>query len=76
MLEYLIVAQQSCQTGNCSQVATAKPVKAEVFVVEPKQAQLIFVPVEQPRPRLQLPVLFPPRQAVPVVYICQGGKCK
>lgn len=73
MIEYFLVAAQTCQSGQCSK---AEPVKAQVIVLEPpKNAPVIFLAPEPPKTRLVLPKLFQ-RQISPVVVICQGGKCK
>lgn len=70
--EYVIVAAQSCQSGQCAKQVEAKP---QVIVVKPsKNAPVIFLAPEAPKSRLALPKLFQ-RQNQPVLVICQG-KCK
>lgn len=73
MIEYIVVAAQSCQSGQCAKQVEVKP---QIIVVEPpKNAPVIFLAPEAPKSRLALPKLFQ-RQNQPIVMICQGGKCK
>lgn len=72
--EYVIVAAQTCQTGQCPKQAEVAP---QVIVVNPpKTAPVIFIAPEAPKSRLALPKLFQRQIQAPVVVICQGGKCK
>ena len=72
--EIVIVAAQSCQTGQCPRQAEVRP---QVIVVEPPRTPpVIFLAPEPPRSRLALPKLFQRQIQAPVVVICQGGKCK
>lgn len=71
--EYIIVAAQSCQSGQCpKQTVTTTTTKTVTVVESPKTAPAIFLAPERPKRRLLLPRLF----QGPVVFVCEGGACK
>lgn len=70
--EYVIIAAQSCQSGQCPQKVTTTTTKTVTVTESPKTAPVIFLAPERPKRRLALPRLF----QGPVTVICVNGACK